>query len=200
MYLKSVLAVLVVTCSLPLISQTVPDASIAGVPRWRAGVGVSSINPDIGGHGNLYGGTLWVEYVLNRIPAVLDGTSIELEARDVRLDRQKTQPVFQLDTAGVGPTYTFRRRSNLRPYVKANFGLANEDYYVGVTRRNQGRSLIAVGGGITVKAYRQVWVRADYEYQALPHFFKFANGSSAALNPQGFTVGAMYHLGHDAQH
>jgi hypothetical protein len=197
MHLKSVLAVFVVTCSLPLIAQTVPDANAGGFPQWRAGAGISITNPDFGGHGDLYGGTLWVEYVLNKIPESLRGTSVELEARDLRFGVQRSESVNQYDSAAVGPTYTFRRKSMLRPYVKFNFGMGNADYRDGLLRLHHSGALIGFGGGATVKAYRQLWVRFDYEYQVLPTYFKSATGS-AALDPQGITVGAMYHLGREA--
>jgi hypothetical protein len=41
---------------------------------------------------------------------------------------------------------------------------------------------------------RSVWLRADYEYQNWPDFYKNTK-PSGTLNPQGGTLGVMYHFG-----
>jgi opacity protein-like surface antigen len=50
---------------------------------------------------------------------------------------------------------------------------------------------LAPGGGIDYRAFGNVWLRADYEYQDWPNIF----GKGYDLDPQGVTVGAMYEFG-----
>jgi hypothetical protein len=51
-----------------------------------------------------------------------------------------------------------------------------------------------LGGGVELRAYRSLWVRADYEYQFWPDFFFKGAKPIGQLNPQGFTVGVLYHF------
>jgi opacity protein-like surface antigen len=195
MYRKFFSAIFLFTAILPSWSQTVPDAVTGGLPQLRAGGGVSYFNPDYG-HGRLYGVTLWIDYALYRLPKDIKGVGLEFEARDVSFDRPTTTPVFRIDSAGVGPTYSWRRTSRISPYAKLIFGLGNADYYVSGNRRfNQSRTLTTMGGGFEVRAMRQVSVRLDYEYQYFPDFFISNHG--APLDPQGFTLGAIYHFGRE---
>jgi len=48
-----------------------------------------------------------------------------------------------------------------------------------------------IGGGIEVRAYRNVWVRGDFEYQFWPDFYKNKT-PAGSLTPQGATLGAVY--------
>jgi hypothetical protein len=75
-------------------------------------------------------------------------------------------------------------------------GFGNTDY-VTTGRHHDSRTVTSMGGGLEFHAYRTIWVRADYEHQSWPDFFKHANPAIPAglLNPQGFTVGALYHFG-----
>jgi hypothetical protein len=52
---------------------------------------------------------------------------------------------------------------------------------------------LAGGGGVEYRIMPRLWVRADYEYQSWPDFFK-STVPAGRLNPQGFTVGAIYHF------
>jgi hypothetical protein len=45
----------------------------------------------------------------------------------------------------------------------------------------------------------RLWVRADYEHQSWPDFFK-ATKPAGRLDSQGFTVGAVYHFGRSHFH
>jgi opacity protein-like surface antigen len=62
------------------------------------------------------------------------------------------------------------------------------------TRINQTRTVTSLGGGVELRAFRNVWVRIDYEHQSWPDFFFKGTHPVATLNPQGFTVGALYHF------
>ena len=95
---------------------------------------------------------------------------------------------------GGGVYYSWRKYRSIRPYAKFEMGFGNMDYMTLKLRRvNQTRTVTSLGGGVEFRAVRNVWVRADYEYQSWPNF----NGgkSSPPLNPQGATVGVMYHFG-----
>jgi opacity protein-like surface antigen len=200
MHPRSLLALLLLVFAIPAFCQVQPSAYRGGLPGLSVGAGASGFNPDFG-RGRLYGGTLWIDYSLQQLPSFLRGVGVELEARDISLDRQRTQPVTRIDSIGAGVTYTVLKYGNFQPYAKGIFGLGNVDYLVTPTRRyNQSRTLSSFGGGFDYRAYRTIWVRVDYEYQYLPDFF-FGNPNRpthAPLDPQGFTVGAMYRFGRKA--
>ncbi|MGA2167451.1 MAG: outer membrane beta-barrel protein [Terracidiphilus sp.] len=195
MRLKSFFATLFLTASLPLFSQVVPSATEGGL-SLSVGAGLSGYNPDLGS-GRMYGGTLWIDYTLNRAPSLLHGVGIEVEARDISLDRSSSERNVREDAAGGGVTYTWRHFRNLRPYAKVILGFGNADYETrGLVRRNDSRTITCPGGGVEFRAFRKVWARADYEYQIWPDFFK--NTTPAGfLDPQGLTVGVMYHFSHE---
>ena len=215
-YLGSVLAALLVcaTCSAPAQSA----AAATGVrvhTGFSAGVGLSGFNPDNGpgysvynpsyGHGHLLGGTLWIDYTLPHVPSILRGIGLEVEARDLNYGRSATQPAnLRQDIASGGVIYSLPRYRNFRPYGKfmMGFGNADEEAIINsnglplAVRWNDSRNFTSGGGGFDYRVYRNVWMRVDYEYQSWPDFYKHAGGNPPAglLNPQGFTVGAIYHF------
>jgi opacity protein-like surface antigen len=92
--------------------------------------------------------------------------------------------------------YTWLHFHNIRPYAKFFAGYGNTDYGTLTTperRYHDSRTITSVGGGAEFRAYRNLWVRADYEYQFW-HDFYFQSTPAGELNPQGFTFGASYHL------
>jgi hypothetical protein len=196
---KSVFAMFFLISSLPLFSQVVPAATGSGLPKWSFGGGVSDFNPDFG-RGHLAGGTLWIDYTLPGMPPLLRGICIQLTARDLSFDRSATEPVLRMDAAGGGAIYKWAGFSNFRPYAKVTAELANVDY-LGLRNRhvrfNESRTDTSFGGGLEFRAYKSVWVRAEYEYQYLPNFFISRTNSAVGepLDPMGFTVGATYNIG-----
>ncbi len=77
------------------------------------------------------------------------------------------------------------------------FGNADDGYDSRINKYiHDSRTVTSFGGGLDYQATKRVWVRADYEYQTWPSFFKHTNPAirPGRLNPQGFTVGAMYHF------
>jgi hypothetical protein len=198
---KFVLAIFFLTASLPLFSQVAPAAMESGLQRWTVGAGFSFFSPDYGDF-HLAGGTLWIDDSLNlrQMPEALRGLSIAIEARDLSLDRTPKNPVLRVDTAGGGAIYNWSHYKKFRPYVDFTAGLGNIDYITnGTNRYHQSRTVTGIGGGVDIKAFRSVWVRADYEYQFWPNFWitKVGSPNGAALNPQGLTVGAIYRFGSD---
>jgi opacity protein-like surface antigen len=134
------------------------------------------------------------------VPHILRGIGIEAEARDLSLDRSATQPVnLRIDYGGGGLIYSWPRFHKFRPYAKAFMGFGNADHAVDpVTKRwgHDSRTVTSFGGGLDYQVFKYIWVRGDYEYQTWPTFFKHSNPDVRAgrLNPQGFTLGVMYHF------
>jgi opacity protein-like surface antigen len=180
-------AIFVAAISLPLLSQTAPSATEVGLPL-AVGAGFSNYDVDWG-HGRMDGTTLWMDYMLKPVPSLLHGIGIEAEARDISLNRGNQPSNFRLDTAGGGVIYKWPHYRNFHPYGKfiVNYGSID---FSGIPNfpnyKHDSRTIYAVGGGLEYRAFRHIWVRADYEYQAWPNLL------SNTLDPQGFTAGAAY--------
>ncbi|MGA3082103.1 MAG: outer membrane beta-barrel protein [Terracidiphilus sp.] len=189
------LALLLVCAAYPVFAQATPAATgPKAYSPWAAGVGFSGYNPDFG-HGHLLGGTLWVDYTPSKVPQMLRGIGLEVEARDLSFGRSSEFVDLRQDVAGGGLIYSWRRFSTVRPYAKLLMGFGNADYPVpNIPRYHQTRTITALGGGVDFRAFRQLWVRADYEYQFWPDFYFEGGKPIAQLNPAGFTVGALYHF------
>jgi len=167
-----------------------------------AGAGISGFEPDINA-GRIYGGTLWIDYSPNWVPSFLQGIGVEANARDISLGRSASQPPnLREDTVEGGVFYSWRHFRSFRPYIRGAGGYGNADYEGSKSvRHSESRTISAVGGGVEFRVTRRIWVRADYEYQIWPAFFKNIDNSTGLpykpagqLNPQGFTVGALYHF------
>lgn len=190
MHLKSALVILFLTASLPLFSQVAPSATEGGLPI-AVGAGFSDFDVDWG-HGRMDGGTLWIDWQPNQLPSFLHGFGLEVEARDISLGGNKTQPNFRLDTGGGGVIYTWRHFHRFHPYGKYLMSYGgihwnNPDIHF----RHETRTVTAPGLGFDYRVFRKVWVRADYEYQFWPDIALQMPGTHV-LNPQGFTVGVLY--------
>jgi opacity protein-like surface antigen len=189
------LALLFVCAVCPARAQTVEAANEAGLPLAIGG-GFSGYNPDFG-HGHLLGIALWADYTPSKVPQVLSGIGIEAEVRDLNYGRSSNEPGnLREDVGGGGVIYSWRHFRNFRPYGKFLIGFGNTDFEsVAKHRVNQTRTVTCLGGGVEFRAFRNLWARADYEYQSWPDFFFTRVGvPKGKLNPQGFTVGAMYHF------
>jgi len=181
-------SVLFVKATVPVFSQVVPSAEEGSLP-FSAGGGYSNYNVDWGGS-RMDGGTLWIDYNANFL---IPGLGLEAEARDISLNRGSNPQNLREDTAAVGAFYTWRHFRNFRPYGKYLYGLGSVDYanYGGTVPAHATRLVIVPGAGMEYRAYRHVWVRADYEYQLWAKFPTSASPNFLLL-PQGFTIGAMY--------
>jgi len=184
--------VLVTACLIaaayPANSQTAPDATQNGFPfQLIVGAGFSDFYTDWNGRSD--GTTVWADLNVNRGPEFLRGLGLELEGRDLNYGRTGVEPNLRLVTAEGGLIYTIRHYRNLHPYGKFLAGVGRIDFgHLTPTYSHDSRSVIAPGGGVEYRAWRNIWVRSDYEYQFWPDFF-----SHHALNPNGFTVGADIH-------
>jgi len=189
---KLTLAVLSLALAGPVSAQVTPAATDGGGLSIEAGAGFSGYKMDYGG-GNQheFGGTLWLDANPNLGPSFLQGLGIEIEARDLSLDRSPGLPNdMRTDTLGGGLKYTWRHYRNIRPYAKLLASYGSLDLYKNGYHFNW--TDWAPGGGIEYRPFGRVWVRADYEYQA---WFNIL-GPGYHLDPQGFTLGALYDFGH----
>jgi hypothetical protein len=195
---KSLIAIFFLTATLPLFSQTLESATENGPRQWTIGTGLSYFTPSYG-PGRIAGETLWIDNSLERVPAFLSGLSVDFEARNLSFARSSDEPVMRVDTAGGGAMYRWDHFLKALPYAKVTEGLGNIDYMAGTDRAHQSRAVTGMGGGCDIRAFGPVWVRADYEYEYWPNFWikKVASPVGAPLNPQGLTVGAIYHFGRD---
>jgi opacity protein-like surface antigen len=208
-YLGPTLAALIVCSASSVLAQTAPAAMQGNIPL-SIGAGISGYNPN-DGHGHLLGGTLWIDYTLPHMPHILQGIGLEAEARDLNYGRSTTEPAdLREDTAAGGVIYSWPRYRYFRPYAKvmAGYGNADEETLAApFVRWHDSRTITSGGGGIEYRVYRSIWVRVDYEYQSWPDFYKHPSYGvppvyppAGRLNPQGFTVGAMYHFSHPHYH
>lgn len=177
----------------PAFSQVVPAYTGRSLPL-SVGFGPSSYDVDWG-HGRMYGFTVWADYYPGFIPSSLRGLGVEIEARDISMDRSYTQPNVRQDTAGGGPIYTWRHFRNFHPYAKFLYEYGSYDFTVfqAPDYKHDTRSLWAAGGGLEYRVYRPIWVRADYEYQTWQTLL------GRTPNPQGFTVGFALDFSHSGQ-
>ena len=158
------------------------------------GVGLSNYAVDEG-HGRMYGGTFWVDWTPGFLPSSLRGLGLEVEGRDISLNRSSTQPNAREDTAQGGPIYLWRHYENFHPYGKLLYGQGSIDFVGSSTYSHDTRSFWAEGGGLEYRFYGQLWLRADYEHQQWQPLL----GSNFVFKPQGFTVGVAYDFAHPRQ-
>jgi opacity protein-like surface antigen len=182
------LALEVFCAATPAFSQVAPEA-IEGNRPFSVGAGVSNFNVDWG-KTRMYGGTFWADW-RPPLPLFLNGLGLEIEARDISLDRSSTVPSnFRQDTAGGGPIYTWRHYRNFRPYGKGLLEFGSFDFRsTNPNYSHDTRTLVAAGPGVEFRTYGHLWVRAEYEYQIWGHIL------GKRPDPQGFTLGAMYDFG-----
>jgi hypothetical protein len=190
---KLTLAILFVTATVPAFTQVVPSATEGASPLTLGG-GVSSIDMDWG-HGRMEGGTLWAEWNPSLGPKLLSGFGLAVEARDIRLNHSTSQPAnLREDTAFGGAIYTWRHYRNFHPYGKYLMGLGGIDFTLPTNDpyfakyHHDTRTVTAPVLGLEYRAFRHVWVRAEYEYEFWPGLLGYTS------NPQGFTAGAVYNF------
>jgi opacity protein-like surface antigen len=188
--LKLALFSLILCTSSSAFSQIASAASQRRYPI-AVGVGLSDFSLDWGQDSRMEGITAWVDTGIPFAPRVLSGFGIEVEARDININRPSSISRMRQDTLAVGPTYTLRHYRRFQPYAKYLFGIASIDFPQSPSASRQythdTRTLYAPGGGAQYRVFNSLWVRGDYEYQFWPELF-----GAHSLNPNGFTIGAMY--------
>jgi opacity protein-like surface antigen len=176
-------------------------------PRFSIGAGFSDFSQDWGNNPRVLGTTFYADYRPPFLPDFLNGLSLQLEARDLRWNRG-TYPanvfpptaagkpiVPRTDTLGGGLIYHAERLKfhKFVPYAKGIVSFGSIDFTLphSPTYSHDTRTVTSLGGGLDYRLARRLTLRGDYEYQWWPQMF-----SANALNPNGFTIGALYNFGH----
>ncbi|MGO8760256.1 MAG: outer membrane beta-barrel protein [Terracidiphilus sp.] len=185
-----IVTVTLFAAAIPAFSQVAASYKAKSAP-WSIGVGPSSYDVDWG-HGRMLGGTIWADWYPAQLQHLVRGLGVELEARDISLDRNlPTQTNMRQDTAGGGPIFSWHVSNRFRPYVKGLIEDGSVDFYPLPGYAHDTRLLVASGGGFEYRFFGPLKARADYEYQT---WIGTLLGNT--LNPQGFTVGVAYDLSH----
>jgi opacity protein-like surface antigen len=192
--LKLSLAAIFVIAAIPAFSQVAPSAHEGGLPLV-VGVGFSNFATDFGPGRRMDGVSVWADWQPSRLPGALRGLGIEAEGRDINFGRPSALSKMRQDTAEGGPIYTWRHYRNFHPYAKYLIGFGSIDFPPYGTYSHDTRTVLIPGGGAEYRAYRNIWVRGDYEYQYWRHIF-----GPHDLNPNGVTIGVSYDFGSFRRH
>lgn len=189
---KLTLAILLAAAAIPAFSQVAPAATVGGLPLV-VGVGISDYDLDWGYGRRMVGISVYGDWNLDHLPGLLRNLSIAGEGNFIDFARPASiQPRMQQDTVEGGLLYNWRHYHNLVPYAKAMGGVGSVHFPSdNPLYTRDSFNVIAFGGGAEYHAWRQFWVRGDYEYQFWHHLF-----GQHDLTPQGFTIGASYHFRH----
>ena len=194
-----ILTVSLIFAALPVLSQTIAPYQGKSTIPIVLGFGPSGYNPDWG-HGIMYGGSVWADWSPKQMPHSLDGLGIELEARDISLNRhpEPNQPPrsgqanTKEDTIGGGFIYAWRYFHNVHPYVKGIFSQGSVDFITNnPSYSHDTRFVMAPGGGVEYRIYRPLWARVDYEYEVWGKLL-----GNSYLTPEGLTIGVSYDFTH----
>jgi hypothetical protein len=163
------------------------------------GAGASAYHDDFYGSGVMEGGAFWVNYYPRVGPDLLRGFGLALEGRDISMNPTSTQPSnLREDTASGGAVYSYSssRLYRFRPYVEFMWGHASIDFHVGVPHYNHDtRSYRSGAGGFEYRAWRNVWLRGEYEEQFWQRMFENPANythSGIKMRPRGASLGVSY--------
>lgn len=203
---KLVLAALLFLSLLPAMAQVAPAAKVGGIPLGIGG-GLTDLDTDYYRpylpywSGRMIGISAWADYSIYRgIGVEVEGSSI-FANKPKPVDLQNPGATFyggvKEQTAQGGIIYRYHTVYHVRPFVKALGGLGRVDFpSLNPYYTNENCGLFTLGGGLEYKAYRNVFLRGQYEYE---HWKDFRLGSQS-LNPAGFTIGATYYLRGEHRH
>jgi opacity protein-like surface antigen len=167
-------------------------------PRLSVGAGFSIFSQDWGHNPHVMGVTYTIDYH-PPLPRFLDDVNIEAQGRSLIWHRGAVAatgapivPRTEMLGGGVIVHPHWVRFHKFEPYAKAliSYGaihFAEDD----VSYNHDTRTVTSLGGGVDYRPIHRVTLRADYEYQWWPQFL-----GPNALNPNGFTIGALYNIGH----
>jgi len=192
-----ILVACIAASSISVLSQTKPHAYAGGI-EFEAGVGVTDFSIDWGPGRRMEGVTLWGDADFKSIPSVLSGLGVQIEGRDISWGEPSGVINHRMDTGEGGVLYTWKRHRAIHPYAKYLIGTGSIDFDLGPSNPNykhDTRTVYAPGGGAEFHAFRNAWVRADYEYQFWPKLF-----GPHSLNPNGITLGVTYKFGPILRH
>jgi opacity protein-like surface antigen len=183
------LALFFLGVALPCRAQVTYSAEAGGKRSFTVGAGVSNFSDDWGDlNPRQTGLTVWFDWRLPHMPRVLDGLGIEFEGRTVQWGTPSYIPGHRMDTALGGPIYRFRNNKRIRPFGKYLLGIGSIDFpSPGATYTHDTRVVFEPGGGVDVRLWNSLSARATYDYQFWHEIF-----GPHDLNPNGFTIGAVY--------
>jgi opacity protein-like surface antigen len=186
-----VLALLLAGTASPARAQVTYAAEEGKLP-FTVGAGASYFSDDWGiANPHQVGFNVWADWRF-RLPSFFDGLGVEFEGRDVNYATPSGIAGHRMDTALGGPIYQWRKHDRFRPYVKYLIGIGSIDYPAPfLTQSHDTATVFAPAGGIDIRVWRRVSVRAEYEYQYWHHVF----GDTNDLTPNGFSFGAVYDFG-----
>lgn len=197
-------ALLFIAATISASAQAVYAAS-EGHSSLSVGAGFSGFDQDWGHNPLVYGGTLWVDWRPPFFSGLLQGLNLEMLARDASLNRGSYPPMYPVvggrpglprtDILGGDLLYHPRwvRFHKFEPYIKGGMAFGSIDFTLSTAPNysHDTRTVSLIGGGVDYRLIPRITLRGDYEYQWWPGFL-----GPNALNPQGFTVGALYNFGH----
>jgi hypothetical protein len=198
-------AVFCIAAASAAFSQTVYDAD-RGRLNLAIGGGISNFDPDVAqgpppangllqgwGQGRMWGATAWVDAGIPRGAPWLRGFGIEAEYRSILEGGSTGQSSLRESTIGGGAMYTWRHWNSVHPYGKYLFALGSVSFAAvpeanGTLYSQDSRGANIVGGGGEFRLTQHIWGRAEYDYTSWGELL------GPHLQPQGFTVGAVYHI------
>jgi len=149
MNLKMLLAVLLVSVSIPTHSQVVPHANAPGFPL-TVGVGYSNYSTDWSGR--LVGPTIWADWNFYEHSGFLRGFGIEAAARDLNYGRSGGDPKLRMDTVSLGAIYSWRNHHKIDPYAKFLVGYGSIDFTSPAPNySHETRTVYSPGGGLNYR-------------------------------------------------
>ncbi|MGA2248942.1 outer membrane beta-barrel protein [Terracidiphilus sp.] len=190
-------ALLLILVAGPASAQAVYSAS-EDHPRLSIGAGFSMFSQDWGDNVHPIGIAYTGDYHAP-LPSFLDDLNIEVQGRNLMWHRGSVAvtgaPIVpRTFTLGGGLVYHphWFRFHRFEPFAKGlisygsiNFAPDNVPY------NHDTRTVPSIGGGVDYRLIHRITLRADYEYQWWPQFL-----GPNALTPNGFTISALYNLGH----
>lgn len=187
-FVPPILALGLLCSAIPGHSQVVPDYQAHGLP-FSIGAGPSLMSPGWGS-GMMSGITVWGNWYPGKIPAFLQGLGVEVEGRDLNMNRNlPSQKNVRQDTAMGGPIYSWRRFNNFQPYGKLLIGYGSFDFTSPSPVYNHDtRAIWALGGGGQYRFYGPFWARAEYEYETIQPIIGITH------HPQGLNIGVSYNF------
>lgn len=192
LFVPFILALSLLTAPLPAFSQVASIYSAPGMPV-SVGIGPSSYDVDWA-HGRMYGGTIWADWYPQFLEsfAHVRGLGVEVEARDISLDKHYGQQNMRQDTLGGGMIFDWHLTPRFHPILKGLIEQGSVDFSTNSpTYSHDTRALTASGGGFEYRFAGPLKVRADYEFQ-----YWIGPLLTKTLNPQGFTLGIAYDFSH----
>jgi len=172
-----------------MVSAQVAYEAREGKVPLAVGLGVSDFSLDWGTSDPRQEGiTLWVDWRISHVPRVLHGLGIEMEGRDLNLNNAPGLGIRH-DTLLGGPIYQWQHPKKIWPYAKYVLGIGSIDFKntANPSYQHDTRAVFAPAVGVDVLPVNRFSVRAEYEYQFWYQIF-----GPRDLNPQGFTIGAVY--------